>query len=593
MDKKDSPIAQDTIHGDGITTVHTEDREVARDTLVELIADEATHHVEQVGFKFMLEIYTLGSLMAMGFGLFASSFGFAPPASVLTFINKDIGSPNSASALFSVVQTTGMTVGYIFVGRLAEVYGRRWVMIIFTFFGIVGAIASATVKSFDAFVGAGVLIGLATGAQLCYGFLVGELMPNKYKLFGMAIIVTFVLPGTGLGAYIARSLVEHASWRWIYYIYIISSSISLILYVLFYYPKEAAREFNKWEQTKNLDFVGMILLAAGLVLFILGIMTGGSPYPWTSAKVLGMIISGAVCLIALIFWELRMGSKAFIGLYLFKDVRGFTVNCICSAIGGICYVAISILWPTQVIFIYGSTGDWQILAAMSCTIGLGLWTGMVILGPLWGPFGWPRAILIGTNLWLTAFVGALANCNPNNKAFGIAMSFLAAVPIGFIEQQTAAISQLFAPDKDIGTAFGTMGCVRVGSGGIGTAILLAILTEKSKTELAAHVIPAALTSGLPETSLQALFGAMALGTADALGAVPGITPDIIAAVFAAQTAGYTAAYKYVYYAAVAFGLVGTIASLFLRPIAHLLNNHVPKRVDKGEIMLQEKTVGEA
>jgi uncharacterized protein YjeT (DUF2065 family) len=65
-------------------------------------------------------------------------------------------------------------------------------------------------------------------------------------------------------------------------------AISLALYVTFYFPKEAARAFNKREQTKKLDFVGIFLLVAGLVLFILGIMTGGSPYPWKSGKFLGI-----------------------------------------------------------------------------------------------------------------------------------------------------------------------------------------------------------------------------------------------------------------------------------------------------------------
>ncbi|OJD19321.1 hypothetical protein AJ78_00680 [Emergomyces pasteurianus Ep9510] len=592
MDTKESPISQDNEPQTAGKDFKQRETGAVRDTLVELISEKATHHVDQVGFKFLLEPYTAGSLAAMSFGLFCAAWGFAPPAAVLVFINADIGSPNSASGLFSVIQTIGTTLGYMFVGRLSEVYGRRWVMIVFTSLGLLGAIICATVKDFNTFIGAGVLVGLATGAQCCYAFLAGELMPNKHKLFGAALVVTFCLPGTGLGALLARSLVEHASWRWIYYIYIMASVVSLALYVIFYHPQEAARELNKWEQTKNLDFVGIFFLIVGLVLFILGIMTGGNPYPWTSARVLGMLISGGVCLIVLVIYESYMGTRAFLAVHLFKDVRGFSMNCICSAVGGIAYVGVSILWPTQVNFIYGGSESWQTLAAMSCTIGLGLWTGMVFLGPLWGPFGYPRVILIGTNLWFTAFIGALAQCNPNNKGFGIAMSFLAAVPIGFVEQQTGAITQLFAADKDIGTSFGTMGCMRTGVGAIGTAVLLAILSSKSKTELAAHVIPAALGAGLPQSSLEALFSAMLAGTPTAMQSVPGISPQIMAAVATAQTAGYTAAYKYVYYAAVAFGLVACISAMFLRPIGHLLTNHVPKMVEKQDLVVDESASGE-
>ncbi|KLJ12199.1 hypothetical protein EMPG_09549 [Blastomyces silverae] len=553
---------------------------LASQDLVEELALEATKHVEAVGWKFLMERNTLGSLAAMSFGLFNAAWGFAPPAAVLLWINADIGSESQTNgALFSVMQTLGTTLGYMFVGRLSEIYGRRWVMLMFTLFGLIGSIVAGTANDLNTFIGANILLGLATGAQCCYAFLAGELMPNKHKMVGMAIVVIFCFPGTSMGAYLARSLVEHASWRWIYYIYIIAQIISLALYYFFYFPREAAQAYNKLEQTKKLDFVGIFFLLAGLVLFIVGIMTGGSPYPWKSAKVIGMVASGGISLIALCVWESFQGENAFFAVHLFKDVWGFGMNCIISAVGGISYTALSIIWPTQVSYMYSAGSSWQDVAAMSCTIGFGLWGGMVFLGPLWGPIGHPKMTLIVSKIWMVVFTAALANCNPDNKKFAIACSFLAALPIGFVEQQTGAIAQLVVPDKHIGTSFGTMGCVRVGVGVIGTAIVLAILAAKIPVELQNHVVPAALGAGLPETSIPDLFAAMAKATQDAMAAVPGINPAIIAAVGRAQQEGYAAAYRYIYYTTIPFGVVATAAAIALRPIKHLLTSHVPKIVE--------------
>lgn len=89
----------------------------------------------------------------------------------------------------------------------------------------------------------------------------------------------------------------------------------------------------------------------------------------------------------------------------------------------------------------------------------------------------------------------------------------------------------------------------------------AILDNKIPIELQNHVIPAALNAGLPKSSLTDLFDALALGTPAALAKVPGIDASIEAAVGAAVAKGYSAVYAYVYYAAIAVGLVGLIGTL--------------------------------
>lgn len=89
----------------------------------------------------------------------------------------------------------------------------------------------------------------------------------------------------------------------------------------------------------------------------------------------------------------------------------------------------------------------------------------------------------------------------------------------------------------------------------------AILDNKIPAELTKYVPPAALNAGLPKTSLTDLFTAIGAGTPSALAQVPGINPTIEAAVATALANAYAAAYAYVYYAALAVGLVGLIGTL--------------------------------
>lgn len=56
------------------------------------------------------------------------------------------------------------------------------------------------------------------------------------------------------------------------------------------------------EQIKRVDFVGVILFVAGLLLFLMGLSWGGSVYPWKSAHVIATIVVGFGVLIAFVAW---------------------------------------------------------------------------------------------------------------------------------------------------------------------------------------------------------------------------------------------------------------------------------------------------
>jgi hypothetical protein len=76
---------------------------------------------------------------------------------------------------------------------------------------------------------------------------------------------------------------------------------------------------------------------------------GGQSLPWSSSRILGLIISGAITLIAFGFWEVFSKTpNPLVPLYFFRDTRGFVMLCIISGVSGTVYLATAIIWPSQI-----------------------------------------------------------------------------------------------------------------------------------------------------------------------------------------------------------------------------------------------------
>jgi hypothetical protein len=59
---------------------------------------------------------------------------------------------------------------------------------------------------------------------------------------------------------------------------------------------------TKLQLLGELDYVGVFLFTSATSIFLVGVNSGGRPYPWTSAKVLAPIIVGGCLAIILGFW---------------------------------------------------------------------------------------------------------------------------------------------------------------------------------------------------------------------------------------------------------------------------------------------------
>ncbi|RYP11163.1 hypothetical protein DL764_000234 [Monosporascus ibericus] len=103
---------------------------------------------------------------------------------------------------------------------------------------------------------------------------------------------------------------------------------------------------------------------------LLGVSWGGQrDSASNSSNILGILISGAVTLIVFALYEcLANLERPIIPMKFFRDLRGFTCLVIISSTMGVMNLALFIMYPQQVIYIFGS----------SLTVVFSLFTGFVV-----------------------------------------------------------------------------------------------------------------------------------------------------------------------------------------------------------------------
>ncbi len=108
--------------------------------------------------------------------------------------------------------------------------------------------------------------------------------------------------------------------------------------ILFYYPPPRPQyDFQKsrWQQIKEVDYVGFALYTGGLTVFLIGLTWAGTAgHPWKSASVIAPIIVGLLTLVACFIYDFTVPKQPFFPLSLFRQVREFTVLLVVVFVAG-------------------------------------------------------------------------------------------------------------------------------------------------------------------------------------------------------------------------------------------------------------------
>jgi MFS family permease len=326
--------------------------------------------------------FFIGTMAALCFNLAAGVGGFALLAPILTQINADIG-PSKNIVWVALIYTICLSIGLALVGRLSDLFGRRYFLIGGNVLGLVGCIVCCTAKTVPTLIGGETLVGLAASTGASYPFIMGELVPMKYRFATNAFVYLFQLPTSCFGPAMAYIFIINTKpgWRWCYYYLIIWNALALILFTVFYFPptfheKHGNDRIIKW--IKRYDYIGTGLFIAGIVLFLMGLSWGGSVYPWKSAHVIATIVIGGIVLIAFGLYESLVPlQEPFIPVKLFKNGHWVATIFVISFCGGV-YYAFALVWPGMVSTLYSHANNPMYTGYLSCVVAIGITTGEII-----------------------------------------------------------------------------------------------------------------------------------------------------------------------------------------------------------------------
>ncbi|KAK8004769.1 hypothetical protein PG990_010806 [Apiospora arundinis] len=536
----------------------------------------------------------IGTVVATCTASICAYLAWVMPANTLSLIDADLG-PSPDIGWVGTAYLLGNGIGFLLVGRLSDIFGRRWMVLTCNSLSTVGCVVGATAPTVGALIAATLLNGFAAAGQLSHQVVLGELVPNRLRGPIVTLVFLSSLPFAVFGPAIARLFILNTSsassgpgagpsrvggWRWSFYLGIMFSVVTVVLYAVFYHPPRYeqlhVRGRSKWQQVRALDFGGLFLFCAGMTLFLVGLSWGGTAYPWRSAHVLGTLVVGIATLLAFgLYEQFVMHNHGIMPPRIFRSIEYVAIVMI-ATLSSMVYFSLTVLWPTLIGRVFGEgvlAVGWQ-----SSVVG-----GGVLLGQCLGGFAIsyvPRTKVqsICASLCAAAFIAGLAGVLTDHTGV-IALGVFATVAVGFNENIAFPGVTLLFDACDIGLAAGALASIRSMGGAVAQALYVSILNTRLAGHLESDVGPAAVRAGLPESSLADLFTAIKI---DDFSAVPGATRQVLDVVELGVRNSYVESFKVVFLATIPFGFLLVVFACFVPNMEKYLTGNVARRLQRKD-----------
>ncbi|KAH8691682.1 putative siderophore iron transporter, partial [Talaromyces proteolyticus] len=462
------------------------------------------------------------------------------------------------------------SVAFAIAGQLSDYMGRKQVVFTGQVLLLIGHLVGATAQGLNQIIAAMVIIGAGTGIVFVIYASISEILPNRWRPFGIASPEFLLCVVGSFGPVMARKLTQSVTWRWVFIIGEITGLIATAGTLIFYKPPSRTfQDRTKIQVLYELDYLGIFLYAAGVTLFLLGLGWPGITYPWKSAAVITPITLGGIFFLCTFVWDFsgRVGRPLF-PYRLMSKFPEFTSLLIINFSSGLAHIALANFVPQQIQLVF--TSDPTLAGWFNIPAGLGTFIGGFVLGSLAPKFKhFPLQLLIANAIQALG-CGLLAIATPNRIPAGLIIQGIANAPFAWTLVLSYTTVGLHVPQRDIGLALGLLGASRYLGGAIGSTLFNTILRARASESIPLRVLAAVERFNLPLSRVDGLIVALSSSNATSLATYPA---NVVAAGTLAIRWAYSDSLAYVWYASIPFCVIACLACLFVRDPSPYLTNH--------------------
>ncbi|TGJ86860.1 hypothetical protein E0Z10_g1867 [Xylaria hypoxylon] len=110
---------------------------------------------------------------------------------------------------------------------------------------------------------------------------------------------------------------DKATWRWCFYINLPIGAITLVIIALFL-PDPVRKQANPEKQANEtfmqrlnkFDPIGTVIFLPAIISLLLALQWGGTTYPWSNGRIIGLFVVFGVLIIAFLYVQYRQGENA-------------------------------------------------------------------------------------------------------------------------------------------------------------------------------------------------------------------------------------------------------------------------------------------